>query len=110
MTELQKSTYLAELKSLMVMSQNLYLFDTPYRLYNLTVTAYIQDNFIPSNVKMELEGTIRDYLNHENFQLGKLFIYRKLLSNHLCRGIVMLLLMPHIGHFEFKHKLQDLMF
>ena len=77
-----------DLQGRLVMNQNLFLFDTPFNEYDLTVTAYINDNFIPTNVSLELEGVLRDYLRHSNFQLGEtVFLSRIIEQAFFARGI-----------------------
>lgn len=88
MTESQKAYYLEELQSRMIMNQNLYLFDSPYKLYDLDVTAYVQDNYIASSVMVELEGILRNYLDHKNFQLGEpVYLARIFEQSFFARGL-----------------------
>lgn len=71
MSDFQKTLFLLNLRARMIMNQNLYLFDVPYKVYDLTVTAYIHDNFKKSDVRTELDSVLTDFLSFRNFIAGE---------------------------------------
>jgi uncharacterized phage protein gp47/JayE len=69
-----------ELDKVRVMNANLNVMSCLYNTFNVDVTVYIHDNFVANDVKLEVEDSIREYLESSNFGLGAEIFVSKLVE------------------------------
>lgn len=59
------------IEDVMVMNQNLNVYEVSYYTYNLTLTVYLYDNFSQAEVKYQVESILKDYLHPNKFTFGE---------------------------------------
>jgi hypothetical protein len=71
LTDTLKNAVKESIEEVMVMNQNLYVFEVAYHDYDVTITAYLYDNFGQANADTEIRGLLTSELNPSKFSFGE---------------------------------------
>jgi hypothetical protein len=70
LTDELKQSVKDAIEDVMVMNQTLNVFPVVYKDFDIEMTVYIQDNYSQADIRMEVEGLIRNATDPNNYEFG----------------------------------------